>query len=105
MLIDLHVHSNASDGTLSPSQVVQLAKEKGLTAMALTDHDTVDGLDEAIKAGHLHQIEIIPGIELSAEFPKDNLHFVGLGIDYKNKAFLDKKPAYSIVPPIPTPIK
>ncbi|HHX60001.1 MAG TPA: PHP domain-containing protein [Epulopiscium sp.] len=90
MLIDLHVHSNVSDGTLSPSQVVQLAKEKGLCAIALTDHDTIDGLDEAMKAGHLHQVEIIPGIELSAEFPKDNLHFVGLLIDYKNKAFLDK---------------
>jgi len=90
MLIDLHVHSNVSDGTLSPSQVVQLAKEKGLCAIALTDHDTIDGLDEAMKAGHLHQVEIIPGIELSAEFPKDNLHFVGLLIGYKNKAFLDK---------------
>ena len=90
MLVDLHVHSNVSDGTLSPREVVFHAKEKGLHAMALTDHDTVGGLDEAIEAGALYQIEVIPGIELSADFPNDNLHFVGLCIDYKNKDFLTK---------------
>lgn len=90
MLVDLHVHSNVSDGTLSPLELVLHAKEKGLSAMALTDHDTVDGLDEAISAGALYQVEVIAGIELSADFPKDNLHFVGLCIDYKNKSFLEK---------------
>ena len=90
MLVDLHVHSNVSDGTRSPREVVFHAKEKGLHAMALTDHDTVGGLDEAIEAGALYQIEVIPGIELSADFPNDNLHFVGLCIDYKNKDFLTK---------------
>lgn len=90
MLVDLHVHSNVSDGTLSPLEVVLHAKEKGLYAMALTDHDTIDGLDEAIEVGGLYQVEVVPGIELSADFPNDNLHFVGLCIDYKNRDFLNK---------------
>ena len=50
-LIDLHVHSNASDGTFAPAEVVRLAREGGLKAMALTDHDTIDGLAEAVAAG------------------------------------------------------
>ena len=64
-LIDLHVHSNASDGTLSPSQVVDLARRQGLRAMALTDHDTLDGLEEALEAGKQYGIEVLCGIEFS----------------------------------------
>lgn len=90
MFVDLHVHSNVSDGTFSPQEVVLRAKKKELSAMALTDHDTVSGLDEAISAGLKYQIEVIPGIELSADFPGDNLHFVGLYIDYKDNSFLTK---------------
>ena len=63
-LIDLHVHSNASDGTLSPAAVVALAAEKGLAAIALTDHDTIAGIPQAIDAARGLPIEIIPGIEL-----------------------------------------
>lgn len=88
MLVDLHVHSNASDGTLSPSEVVVHAKEKGLGAIALTDHDTVTGIDEAMQAGALYQVEVIPGIELSADFPNDNLHILGYYIDYKDPGFI-----------------
>ena len=88
MLIDLHVHSNQSDGTLSPSEVVIHAKDAGRRAIALTDHDTVKGLDEAIEAGALYQMEIVPGIELSADFPNDNLHILGYYINYKDKDFL-----------------
>ena len=90
MLIDLHVHSNTSDGTLSPSEVVIHAKEAGLTAIALTDHDTVKGLAEATQAGELYKLEVVPGIELSADFPKDSLHILGYYIDYKDPAFLKK---------------
>lgn len=90
MQIDLHVHSDASDGTLSPTEVVIHAKENGLSAIALTDHDTIVGLDEAIQAGHLYQVEVIPGIELSADFHRDNLHILGYFIDYQNKAFLEE---------------
>ncbi len=90
MFIDLHVHSTASDGTLSPTQVVRLAREKGLQAIALTDHDTIDGVGEAIEAGALYGVEVIPGIELAADFPGENLHLLGLYIDYEDKDFLQK---------------
>ncbi len=90
MLVDLHIHSNASDGTLSPSEVVVHAKENGLDAIALTDHDTVAGIEEAIQTGELCKVEVIPGIELSADFPNDNLHILGYYIDYKDPAFLKK---------------
>ena len=90
MLIDLHVHSYVSDGTLSPAEVVIHAKENGLSAIALTDHDTIEGLEEAILAGEHYQMEVIPGIELSAEFTTDNLHILGYCINYKNRDFRKK---------------
>lgn len=90
MLIDLHVHSDASDGTLSPHQLVIHAKENGLGAIALTDHDTVSGIGEAVQAGNLYKVEVIPGIELSADFPNDNLHILGYCIDYQDPAFINK---------------
>ena len=61
-IVDLHVHSNKSDGTLSPSELVDLAVQKGLSAFALTDHDTTAGLDEAIEYAKGRNIEVIPGI-------------------------------------------
>lgn len=88
--VDLHVHSTASDGTLTPSEVVQSAKQAGLAAIALTDHDTVDGIDEAVAAGREHNIEIIPGVELSCAYLSKEIHMIGLFIDYKNTAFLDE---------------
>ena len=66
--VDLHVHSNASDGTFSPSQVVELAKNAGLDAFALTDHDTTAGVPEALEKGRDLNIEVIPGIEVSSSF-------------------------------------
>lgn len=88
--IDLHVHSNISDGTMTPEQVVKLAADSGLAAIALTDHDTIDGIEEAVKAGEEYGVKIIPGIEISAEYKGSDLHILGLGIDYKNKEFADK---------------
>ena len=85
MLVDLHVHSDVSDGTLSPTEIVIHAKEKGLSAISLTDHDTVKGLDEAIEAGKIYKVEVIPGIELSADFPNDNLHILGYCINHKDE--------------------
>lgn len=87
-LVDLHVHSNASDGTLTPSEVVQLAKETGLTAMALTDHDTVDGIAEAVAAGKKYNIEVISGVELSCAYIAKEIHIVGLFVDCGNARFL-----------------
>jgi 3',5'-nucleoside bisphosphate phosphatase len=83
-LIDLHTHSTASDGSYSPAEVVRLAKEGGLAAMALTDHDTVDGLPQAVAAGEELGVEIIPGVEISAQFPGGTMHIVGLFVEYQN---------------------
>ncbi|MDO9139296.1 MAG: PHP domain-containing protein [Methylobacter sp.] len=78
---DLHCHSTASDGALSPTALLQRAHEQGVTALALTDHDTVAGLDEARLAATAAGIRLIPGIELSTSWQNKCLHIVGLGID------------------------
>ena len=83
-LIDLHVHSNASDGTFAPAEVVRLAREGGLKALALTDHDTIDGLAEAVAAGAAYGVEVIPGVEVSARYPGGTMHILGLDIDFSN---------------------
>ena len=83
-LLDLHTHSNASDGTFAPAEVVRLAKVGGLKALALTDHDTIDGLAEAVAAGETYGVEVIPGVEVSARYPGGSMHILGLGIDYGN---------------------
>ena len=88
--IDLHVHSTYSDGTLSPSELVKLAAKSGLSAFALTDHDTTDGIDEAIEEGRKYNIEVIPGIEISTSFKDKEIHIVGLFIDHHNKTFLSE---------------
>ena len=79
--VDLHVHSNASDGTFSPSQVVELAKNAGLDAFALTDHDTTAGVPEALEKGRDLNIEVIPGIEVSSSFDGTEIHILGLFVD------------------------
>ena len=66
--VDLHVHSVFSDGTFTPSELVDLATENDLVAFALTDHDTVDGIDEAMNAAKDSTIDVIPGVELSCEY-------------------------------------
>ena len=79
--VDLHVHSNASDGTFSPSQVVELAKNAGLDAFALTDHDTTAGVPEALEKGRDLNIEVITGIEVSSSFDGTEIHILGLFVD------------------------
>jgi predicted metal-dependent phosphoesterase TrpH len=81
-MLDLHTHSTASDGTLSPSEIVSLAARIGLRALALTDHDTVAGLPEAIAAAGGSPTELVPGVELSAASAEGALHIVGLHIDH-----------------------
>lgn len=116
--VDLHVHSNRSDGTYSPKELVDYAIEKGLAAFALTDHDTVDGLDEAVSyAEKLRQEqssgqqegltlesaspantaeqfppvpEVIPGIEFSTEYQGQDVHIVGLYIDHHCRPFREQ---------------
>jgi len=79
--IDLHLHSTASDGAHPPAMVVELSHVRGLSAIALTDHDTVAGLDEAQQAARRTGIDFIPGIELEATFRKKRLHLLGYFID------------------------
>ncbi len=86
--IDLHVHSNASDGSFSPEEVVDLAKNAGLSTFALTDHDTIDGIEKAQEyAKKIGGIEVIPGTELSCYYGDREIHIVGLFVDYQNSAF------------------
>lgn len=78
LFVDLQVHTTASDGALAPAVVVQAAADAQLHAIAITDHDTVDGLDEASKAGARLGVRIVPGVELSTHFGDDELHLLGL---------------------------
>lgn len=89
MYTDLHTHSMASDGTLKPEELVKYAKEAGLASVALTDHDTVDGIEEFMDAGKRLKIETIPGIELASAYKNTELHIVGLFIDYKSRALTE----------------
>ncbi|MFC1567184.1 PHP domain-containing protein [bacterium] len=90
--IDLHLHSYYSDGIFSPEKVVRFAKSNNLSAISLTDHDTIHGIEKFIDEGAKHDIEIIPGIELSAfdEYEEDEVHILGYYFDYKNKNLLKK---------------
>lgn len=92
-IIDLHTHSVCSDGTLSPTELILLAKKKGLAAIALTDHDCVDGLAEFIEAGRENGIEPICGIEFGTPWEhhhRPEVHIVGLGFDPANAALRER---------------
>lgn len=80
-LTDLHTHSTASDGTLSPTELVRLAAQHGVRRLALTDHDTLEGLAEAKAAAEQLQIDFVPGVEVSVTWNKGTIHLVGLNID------------------------
>lgn len=89
MKFDLHVHTNHSDGRLTPIQVVDIAVEKGLSGIAITDHDTTTGIDEAIKQSYKHEkFKIIPGIELSCIYKDEEVHILGYFIDYKSPSII-----------------
>ena len=79
--VDLHAHSSASDGTYSPTELVQLAKDLGLRAIAITDHDTVAGVAEALAAGEKLGVEVLPGIEISADYENTGAHILGYLVD------------------------
>lgn len=92
--IDLHVHSNCSDGTCTPKELVDMALAKGLTAMALTDHDTVEGVADALAAANGKGITIIPGVELSCQYEispsrKKEIHILGYQLDYTQPELVD----------------
>lgn len=79
--IDLHSHTTASDGSLTPEELVRLAKQQGVTTLAVTDHDTVAGLPQAMAEGELAGVEIIPGIEISCLYGETELHILGYFIN------------------------
>lgn len=86
---DFHIHSTASDGTLTPKQIINLAKNNNIDIIALTDHDNTGGLDEALKEGEKLGIKVIPGVELSTTHNNESIHILGLFKDnsYKNDNF------------------
>jgi len=87
LCIDLHCHSTASDGALTPAALVARAAERGVTHLALTDHDTIAGLDEAREAAETQGLELVPGIELSCLWKSRTIHVVGLDFDTEDPAF------------------
>lgn len=93
-IVDLHVHSTRSDGTFTPRELVDYALQKGLSAFALTDHDTTDGLAEAMEYAKDKGIEVIPGIEFSTEYESRDIHILGLYIDYTKKEFKEQVQAF-----------
>jgi len=89
-MIDLHVHTTASDGTMSPTEMVRHARSCGLSAVAVTDHDTVEGVAEALAVGVEVGIEVVPGIEISAEHNLGTLHVLGYYICHDDPCFLER---------------
>lgn len=88
-LIDMHMHTNYSDGELSPDELIKLAIEKNIGTMAITDHDTLNGIKSVDKSKY-PEINIINGIELSAKADKGRMHILGYGIDLDSKILNDK---------------
>ncbi|MBF0229980.1 MAG: ribonuclease III [Desulfamplus sp.] len=89
-MIDLHIHSTASDGSFTPVEIVNMAINRGLSAISITDHDTIDGVKEAIEAGIPHNIEFITGVELSVQPPLNyedsgSIHILGYGFSIYDK--------------------
>ena len=95
MAVDLHIHTTASDGWLSPEQVLQKAREAAMAGMAVTDHDTVDGVLQLARRGCLADMDplVVPGIELSTDLPENEVHILGYGLNMDEsflRAYLDE---------------
>jgi 3',5'-nucleoside bisphosphate phosphatase len=88
--IDLHTHTTASDGVLTPTQLVKFAAHVGIGTLGITDHDTVEGLDEAQEAAEPLGIRIVPGVEFGADFKGNEVHMLGYLFDPANPALLEK---------------
>ncbi len=90
MKVDLHIHTTASDGTSTPRQVVQIAAQRKLQAIAITDHDTVGGIEEAKAEGLRSGIEIISGVEINTDYNQQEIHILGYFIRYEDHQFLTR---------------
>ena len=85
---DLHIHTNASDGELSPEELLKKVSRKGLNTIAITDHDTIDGFLQAREIAEDLDIELITGIEFSAIWNKREIHVLAYAFDEKNELFI-----------------
>ncbi len=92
LFVDLHIHTSYSDGTFTPSKLVRHARDKGLAAISITDHDITDGLTEGIKEASKLGVELVPGVELSAAMKSDEseMHILGYYINWENIKFQEK---------------
>ena len=88
MSIDLHIHSTFSDGSMTPTELVRLARQRRLSAIAITDHDTTDGVDEATEAGRGAGLTVLSGVELSVKLESTTLHLLGYLFDHRQPEFL-----------------
>ncbi len=86
-MVDLHLHSTASDGTYSPEELVKLAAKLELKAIAITDHDSIDAIEIAIKEGNRLNVDVIPAIEFSSDLDGRDIHILGYYIDYRHPWF------------------
>ena len=89
-IVDLHAHTTESDGSFTPEELILEAKRVGLSAIAITDHDSISGIKKAAPIAAECDIELIPGVELSTDYNGKEVHVVGLFIDIENKYFLRK---------------
>jgi len=87
--VDLHIHTNCSDGLLRPEEVVLKAKELGLVAVGIADHDSVSGIEQAILTGGANGVEVVPAVELSCIHNNNDIHILGYYLDYQNQELLD----------------
>ncbi|MFQ5924821.1 MAG: PHP domain-containing protein, partial [Dehalococcoidia bacterium] len=86
MKADLHLHTRASDGRLTPGEVVALAAKKGLSVIAITDHDSIEGIAAALVAAEsFPSLRVIPGVEINTDIPDGEIHILGYFIDYHSK--------------------
>lgn len=95
--VDLHLHTDYSDGTCNPSEVLDLCMDKGLQVISITDHDTVEGVEESIQGARKRNLGIIPGIEISSKYPPGTLHILGYGIDYRDRFFLSELERFQLI--------
>ena len=95
--IDLHLHSTYSDGLMHPAQLVEAARQAGLSTIALCDHDTVAGVNEAIHAGKSCGVSVVSGVELSVAFQTfQDVHLLGYGIDIKAAELVSQLEAFAL---------
>lgn len=90
MAVDLHIHSTVSDGTLTPQQIVRIAREKGLTAIAIADHDAVAGIPLAIKAAASSDLTVLPAVEISTEYHGTEVHILGYFINTEAASLVER---------------